>query len=168
MTASTATFADTLRSFVTLVTAGEPPSLLRLARALDELAMLVHTTPPGTPSDLDVEAPQGGYEGYKAVYDSLALRFPELGSYLVAETVGETPDPAILRNPVDDLADIIGDLTDVIWRYEHVGLEEAEWYFHFHFQVHWGAHLRGVSLHLHALMGEMGCWHDQGDGPGEC
>jgi hypothetical protein len=61
-------------------------------------------------------------------------------------------------DPIDDLADIVGDLSHVIWRYENVGPDEALWYFHFHFQAHGGRHLRELSLYLHALMCAKGSW----------
>jgi hypothetical protein len=106
-------------------------------------------------SDVDVDSPKRSYEDYKALYERLALRFPELRSYPIAETVGDQRGPG---DPIDDLSDIIGDLSDVIWRYENAGLQEAEWYFHLHFQVHWGMHLRSVSFCLHALMSGDGYW----------
>ncbi len=155
---STADFADTLRRFIRLVTTDEPPTLLELARALDEMAMLVHDTPAGKLSDQDVDPPGRDYDDYKARYDKLGPRFPELGQYAVVDPVSDLPAEPMLGDPIDDLADIVGDLSAVIWRYENVGPEEAIWYFQFHFQVHWGRHLRELSLYLHALMGAKGSW----------
>ncbi len=154
-------FADVLSSFVQLVTTDDPPSLLHLARALDALSMLVHDTPAGKLSDLDVDPPGRDYDDYKALYDSLTPRFPELGNYLVAEPVGELPAEPTYGDAIDDLADIVADLRDVIWRCENVGLDEAHWYFHFHFEAHWGRHLRELSLYLHVLMGTKGAWDDR-------
>jgi hypothetical protein len=49
------------------------------------------------------------------------------------------------------LADIVGDLEEVVWRYETLGADDAYWHLRFLFLIHWGQHLRELSLYLHAL-----------------
>jgi hypothetical protein len=87
--------------------------------------------------------------------DRLAFACQHLG----ADPVSEPPAEPTSGDPIDDLADIVGDFRDVIWRHENVGPEEALWYFHF--QAHWGRRLRELSLYLHALMCAKGSWDEQ-------
>jgi hypothetical protein len=51
---------------------------------------------------------------------------------------------------IDDLADIVQDLEEVIWRFENVGSEDGLWHFKSLYRMHWGRHLRELSLYLHA------------------
>lgn len=135
-----------IESFVETVTTGAPPSLRQLVRALDQLPVLVHDTPEGEPTDSEVKAPE---KNYRALCDTLRLRFPTLGHYCIVDPLSDCSVPPITGDAVDDLADIVGDLNEVIWRYKNAGAEESFWYLHFLFQVHWGRHLRRLVLYLH-------------------
>jgi len=139
------TGVDAARCFVQLVMEGERPSLERLARALDELALAYHGTPEGEPSEDDA-TPQR--TDYRARYSKIATRIPALGLY-ASVSPKENLEEASYGDAVDDLADIVGDLEEVIWRCENLGDEDANWYFRWAFETHWGRHLRDLSLYLH-------------------
>nr|NUR37992.1 DUF5063 domain-containing protein [Sphingomonas sp.] len=94
-----------------------------------------HLKPPGYPEGL---------------YHRVAERFPELGHYAVAEPPELPPKEAMVGDAIDDLADIVRDLQEVVWRAEHQSENDARWYFRLLFQIHWGRHLRELSLYLHS------------------
>lgn len=140
--------ADVIRRFRRLVTEGQPPSLDELARALDELALVVHDTPEGEPVDSEAEPPGGDYD---ALYARLSARFPDLGHYPVADPASAPGEQgALVGDAIDDLADIAGELEELSWRFDHLGPSDACWHLHFTYRAHWGRHLRDLSSYLHA------------------
>jgi hypothetical protein len=133
-------------TFLELVTSGETPSLERLTHALDELALSIHGAPAGAPSQIDDDPPARRYQTVRA---ELGARFPDLGHYPVADPLGNVDDVPDVSSATDDLADIVGDLKDARWRYENLGPDDAYWHLHLLYEVHWGRHLRQLSLYLH-------------------
>jgi len=136
-----------IRRFFVIVGEGAPPNTAELARALDELVVAVHDAPEGDPADEEVAAPAHDYWGEHA---RQTARFPELGYYAVVWPF--SPEEVLTGDAHDDLADIIADLSEVIWRYEIVSADDAYWHLHFQFLHHWGVHLRELSLYLHFLL----------------
>lgn len=146
MTEDTPTIA-VARRFSRLVLEGDPPPDATLARALDELALAYHDCPEGDPADEDGAPP---VENYHERFNRLALRFQLYGHYPVADPLGAADQACMLGNAIDDLADITGDLDEVIWRFEHLGADDAHWHFRFLYEIHWGQHLRELSTYLYA------------------
>lgn len=142
----TATIA-TARGFLKLLNRDAAPSGLELLRALDELAMAYHHSPEGDPSESEGAPPKNDYQER---YADLGRRFPEYGYYAVSDPSQPTNEAGMVGDAIDDLADISADLEEVIWRFENLGPEDAHWHFRFLFEVHWGMHLRELSLYLHA------------------
>lgn len=136
-----------LGAFIALLTVDPPPSLDRLAHSLDDLALLVHETPEGAPADSNLEPPEAEF---KDTYDVLAARFPDFGFYPVADPLSAPGEEQMLGDAIDDLADIVGDLREVIWRYENLGQADAFWHLHDLYRIHWGRHLRDLSGYVHA------------------
>jgi Domain of unknown function (DUF5063) len=135
------------RRFLRLLNEGDAPSKEELAQALDELAMAYHETPDCEPADDDGDPPKSDYnERCRA----LAERFSDLGNYAVADPVEPLNDKPLVGDAIDDLADIVADLEEVVWRFENLGANDAHWYFKMLYQIHWGRHLRELSLYLHA------------------
>lgn len=126
---------------------GAPPSDRELARALDELAMTYHEAPEGDPVN-DVTMSRSN--DYQERYAKLRKRFPEYGYYAVSDPTGPIDEDRMVGDAIDDLADIAGDLEEIVWRFENYGADDAHWHFRFHFEVHWGRHLRELSQYLHA------------------
>ena len=135
------------RHFLRMLTDGKPPSKEELARALDKLAVAYHEGPAGDPAEEDVDAPSDNYQDR---YRRLRERFPNLGYYSVADPMEVPNEKPIVGDPIDDLADIAADLEQVLWRFEHVGPDDAHWHFKMLFEIHWGRHLRELALYLHA------------------
>jgi hypothetical protein len=138
-----------VRHFLSLLRDGDPPSEVALSKALDELALAYHNTPACQPSDADIEAPRSE-DQERAAW--LRNRFPTLGHYAVSDPTEIVTDKPLVGDAIDDLADIAGDLEEVLWRFEHVSVDEAHWYFRMLFEIHWGRHLRELQLYLHAKM----------------
>ncbi len=133
------------RSFLALLQNG--PSSRELLRALDELAIAYHRSPEGDPSDDDAKAPR---EDYQERYARLGSLFPDYGHYAVSDPTQPLDESGMVGDAIDDLADISADLEQVIWRFENIGPDDAHWHFRFLFEIHWGMHLRQLSLYLHA------------------
>lgn len=116
-----------------------------LSILLDQLAMATHGQPPAAPVG-DLEAPRrSGAE----VRVRVAARFPNYGLY---RSAGVEPEGELLvGDAIDDITDIALDLSEVGWLWEHGGETDALWQFHFSFEQHWGAHLRGLQWYLHEL-----------------
>ena len=138
----------TVRSFLALIAVGEPPSHEQLAKALDTLTMAYHDAPEGDPVEEDVDPPKWDF---KARYSALCDRFPDLGIYAVSNPAEAVNDTAMCGDAIDDLTDIERDLSEVIWRFENLGADDAHWYFKLLYRSHWGRHLRELSLYLHAI-----------------
>lgn len=142
----TATIATT-RSFLALLHEGPTPSSRKLLRSLDELAMAYHHTPEGNPSETDVTPTR---KDYQERYVSLGKRFPNYGYYAVSDPTEPVNEKGMVGDAIDDLADIAADLEEVVWRFENLDANDAHWHFRFLFEIHWGMHLRELSLYLHA------------------
>lgn len=125
----------------------DPPSDEQLARALDELVMAYHDAPEGFPADDDREPPR---EDVRVRLARLGRRFPEYGFYALADPTEPLNEEGLVGDAIDDLADIAGDLEEVVWRHENLGPDDAHWHFKLGFRSHWGTHLRDLSGYLHA------------------
>jgi hypothetical protein len=137
-----------VREFLDLIGKGEPPSRERLVEALDELAMAYHRAPDGEPADDDREPP--GWD-FKSRVAALGERFPDLGIYAVSDPSEPANEKAMCGDGIDDLTDIERDLSEVLWRYENLGADDAHWHFKLLYRCHWGRHLRELALYLHAI-----------------
>jgi hypothetical protein len=139
----------TVRKFLALVSEGPVPTDEELARTLDELALAYWLTPDGDVSEEEFDPPPFDHQ---ESYKQLSQRFPEFGMYAVSDPTEAVNDEQMCGDAIDDLSDIRGDLMEVLWRYENVGPDEAHWYFKLLYWMHWGRHLRELSLYLHAKM----------------
>jgi hypothetical protein len=136
---------EAIRDFLNCVVEGAPPSKSDLAIVLDVLALSYHKAPEGEPADTQAEPPSGRYT---ELYRQLENRFAYFRYYNAADG-SEVHDGKLLTgDPVDDLADIVGDLQEVVWRADNLGLDDAHWHFRYLYKNHWGWHLRGLALYL--------------------
>lgn len=129
-----------------------PPQqwLRALAEALDHLVVAVVHTPKGEPSGKH-EPPQR--EGQFEL--ALAPAYRRLLSHYTTVTPKLDPDQDLLTGDAyDDVRDIARDLSEVLWRRENNGAEDAAWHFHFLYEIHWGRHLHDLRSHLHWLLHE--------------
>lgn len=132
--------------FVDFATVGEVPSLRMLARCVDELALSYHDTPDAEPDESDDTPP----DEIDATYEKIGSRFPRFGHYGTIFGIDVSAE-ALIGNAIDDILDITNDLKKVLWRYERFGADDANWYFRFLYQIHWGEHLRGLANYLYWL-----------------
>jgi hypothetical protein len=129
---------------------GEPVVRLQaLARTLDALAMAVHQTQASDDDGDHVPSPSGRYN---ALRRAISPRFPELGLYATIVPGPPTDLQGVVGDAIDDLVDIALDLEAVLWRVEHVNLQDAMWHFRFGFISHWGQHLLELRGHVHHLL----------------
>lgn len=136
----------TIQEFLDLCegNSGPPSEVVKeLALLLDRLALASHASVPSA-SWKDAETPRPEYQ---AVREKIVRRFPDFGLYLEG---GTKPDDEILvGDAIDDICDILIDLSEVAWIRDHVGEIEARWEFHFGFDNHWGSHLRSLQWYIH-------------------
>lgn len=120
-----------------------------LQRLLDALALTVHTL--DNPPDIEdhPDPPTSYYEECRA---NVVRRFPSLGYYNVPLNITQSlTEPELgLADAVDDLADIAADLESAIWRRDNNGEADGISHLDLTFRTHWGMHLRGLQLFLHA------------------
>jgi hypothetical protein len=140
---------DCSRRFISSVVDGIPPSNEELIRLLDELAQAYHACPLGEVTDANIDIPRQKY-----LHSEIGVRFPKLGWYSTADPSDALPRQTGVGDAIDDLADIVRDLQDVISHYEALGLDDAHWMFRFLFRIHWGGHLRHLALYLHTQVFE--------------
>ena len=56
----------------------------------------------------------------------------------------------MVGDAVDDITDIVGDLSEALWRYTAVGPDDAHWYFRFSYETHWGRYLHDLRSYIYA------------------
>lgn len=118
--------ADIAREFLAIVWEGNAPSDAVLLRSLDRLLSRSHEVQFANCADAD-DAP-ADVDG-PALFQEVARRFPDFGMYPIADPLAPIDDDKMLGGAVDDVADITKDLREVIWRHEHLGADDASWFF---------------------------------------
>ncbi len=146
-TSDTSPMIAAIRGFHDIVFGPAAPELPALVRALDALAMAYHATPKGAASEQNLDPPKHDYDATRA---RIAPRFPDLGFHGVADPL-EIDGSFMLGDAIDDLSDIADDLGEVLWRWDHLGPDDACWYFHLMY-LHWGWHLRALQTLLFAQL----------------
>jgi hypothetical protein len=142
------TFRIVIRAVLDLALERDQPSLPHLTRVLDDLVTLVHRVPAG---DVDADFPDPPHGDYQALYRRIGARFPTLGYYATVYS-SKLPGEALVGDAIDDLADLVLDLSDVAWLWDKAWPDAACWYFHLHYRAHWGRHLHQLRLHLHDVL----------------
>jgi hypothetical protein len=98
-----------------------------LPAALDRLAAAVHEA---EYTFDEVDYPDAPRVDYKAVYSLVGNHFPDLGYYNVAHPgTQRIADASILvGDSIDDIADILLDVKEVVWCWEHTSVDDALWH----------------------------------------
>lgn len=118
---------------------------LRLVVALDRLVAAVHEVRFEFDGAEYPEAPRFAYPSARALVSS---RFPDFGPYSVPASMRPENTEVMLGDAVDDLADLIIELRDVEWRFEHTSDADALWQLENGFRAHWAAHVRWLQVFL--------------------
>jgi hypothetical protein len=144
-------------NFLGLLENGEgetPTEVETLALALDKLALVSHFLG-DIPAD-EQEYPEASARSYSRWRELIGKRFPSLGYYNIPSTITVNIGEAEIHtgDALDDLADIANELSEFAWRWQNNSENDALWYFQFSYETHWGSHLRGLQMYLHALRSE--------------
>ena len=76
-------------------------------------------------------------------------RFPNLGFYgVIFDPLKLPPEEPVVGDAIDDIADIVSDLSEILWRHEMLGEEDANWHFRYLYEIHWGRHLHELRHYL--------------------
>lgn len=143
----TSSTLTTVQDVLRLIEEGEPPGDAALSRALDRLAMAWQDCPPGNLADDDEPPPR---EGNPDLNGAIGKRFPDYGYYSAADPFAVPDDAPGIMDAIDDLAEIVVDLRDILWRRERFGEDDAHYHFRQSFEIHLGGHVRSLSGYLHA------------------
>jgi len=142
-----------VEEYVSLVESPDLRAELRLKslpRVLDRLASAVHEVS-FTYDETDYpDAPDVDYE---SIYALVRERFPQLGHYNLADPMTRRIGEAsiVVGDGIDDIADILRDLKEVLWCWDHTSVDDALWHFTQSHSSHWGLHLRELQYYLHVL-----------------
>ena len=145
--------AEVIENFLGYVFEAEPildGELTELITHLDKLALSVANSNYVFDSTDYPDAPDCNY---KETYEKISKRFPMLEHYngVVDVSTNISSTEFSLGDAIDDIADIVGDLEEVLWCFKNTSVNDALWNFHNSFKTHWGRHLRDLQLHLHDL-----------------
>ena len=142
-------------NFLTIVSShegDEASRIQKLTMCLDELAMLSNEV---SYTFDEREYPDRPERDYKASYTSIGNLFPSLGFYSSALNILDIEQATLgIGDAIDDIVDIAGDLSEIIWRYENTSENDALFHFRLTFSSHWGLHLRNLQLYLYELYGQ--------------
>ena len=141
---------DVSRRFIDSVLNGPPPPTNQLAKSLDELAYAYQFAPVAELLDEEDDSDVNPPANHEGLYSLVAERFPDLGPYSVADPFDLESQEVLISDAIDDIRDILIDLQEVVWRADNQSENDARWYFRMLFEIHWGMHLRQLSLYLHA------------------
>jgi len=125
----------------------------RLPLILDRLALAHHFTE----AEYDgADYPDPPKRDYQVLRARGLSRFPDYGYYNLSDPITQDigAGPCLIRDAIDDLADIAGDLEAIAWRWRHTSPADALWHFRMSYVHHWRAHLRGLQLYLDACESE--------------
>ncbi len=118
-----------------------------LINVLDELALAAGTLEEIFDESVDGEPPRKEYKIDRQLVES---RFPEFGHYnMVLNVIDKVGRPEFgTGDAIDDIADIYGEMKEVLWRWEHNSPDDALWWYKYFYRCHWGLHLRHLQLYL--------------------
>ncbi|MBA4747904.1 MAG: DUF5063 domain-containing protein [Sphingopyxis sp.] len=128
----------------------EQHDLKTLTITLDGLVAAYHPTTEADTDDVSEENIDAKRESYETLCQRVQASFPTLGYYNDVEPIFEENGEVVLASCIDDLADIAGDLQEVIWHLDQGNIVEALWEYRFGYQIHWGVHLHSLRRHLHS------------------
>ena len=143
----------TIKEFLEFVHIGEP--LEEVQALISQLDALAYSMRYVSFEFDETEYPEAPTKEYDKVRAAVIKRFPSLGYYNVAQNVSKnvSKNLIIIGDAIDDIADIIGDLQEVMWCFNNTSNEDALWHYQNSFTYHWGRHLRDLQLYLHDLAG---------------
>ena len=137
---------ELVQEFVEFVKTSDSEDLERLSMWLDRLS--AHYEGISFSYD-DRDYPDCPDQDYQSLRNLVSTKFPSLGYYYVTTPV-EPPGEAevTIGDAIDDLADILRDLIDVQWYFEHTSVANALWHYEQNYKFHWSRHLRNLQSYL--------------------
>lgn len=94
---------------------------------------------------------------YKEIRKNVELNFPSLGFYICVSDIHElkyekgSSQPivnSVVGDSIDDITDIIKDMLEVKWRFDHTSSDDALWHFEFLMKQHSETHLLNLLKYL--------------------
>ena len=131
-------------------TIAKPDKPLALKKALVDLYALYVNLEPSFDERLYEEVER---LDYGLVYAHVKVNFPEFHDYKqLDQFLDPYQKPEILTgDAIDDLSDLIIDLSEVAWRLQNTSLDDALWYFNTLMRIHSEEHVLNLLRYLKAL-----------------
>lgn len=127
---------------------GERADIGKLISALDMLAYSTSFIDFKFDDTEYLEPPEVSYQVIRSKVEKI---FPSLGFYNTPDKIARDLNNRKMNcsDSLDDLTDIILDITETLWRFENTSNSDALWYFESSYIAHWGMHLRRLQVYLH-------------------
>lgn len=141
--------ADRLAAEISGVGA-EPGCIASLVRAIDGLAYAIHFAAANAASGAET-MPEPPRLDYDQAYEAIRRRYPTLGRYWLAlhPVMQEgTEGELAVGDAVDDLADILIELTDVRWLNQHARRVDALATLRTRYETHLWMHVHSLRQYL--------------------
>ena len=138
---------ELVKGFIGFVNSEGPEDFEQLGTWLDRLAANLELIVFEFDDSTFPDAPQLDYDELR---NRVSSRFPSLGFYNTttpnSEKLGD--GDVSVGDAVDDVTDILSDLTDVEWYFEQTSAANALWHFENSYWTHWARHLRDLQSHI--------------------
>ena len=127
-----------------------------LVKNLDQLALAYHFIDIRVSNAKDYPDPL--HHSYDQIRFIVTAQFSTFGFYNVPHDIATKicQTHFMTGDAIDDLADIVLALKEILWRWQNTSIEDALWNYRFTFETHWGTHLRDLQRYVHDLMSESG------------
>ncbi len=104
----------------------------------------------------NIDTPEIPVSEYQTRRKKAEERFPNYGMYnsvsRISENIGNCE--ITVGDAIDDIADIYGDLSSVMWLTNNGYHDAAIHEFNMSYNIHWGMHCHELQLYIHALQNE--------------
>jgi len=124
-----------------------------LSRAVDDLLCAYHSAPEIAFDERDFSEPPDSSVRFD--FEGLAQNFSDLGYYhVVMPAPPDCQADLMVGDAMDDLHDIIADLSEIVWRWQETSEADAIWHLRLSFEHHWGRHAVNLRSYLHGRLFE--------------
>lgn len=141
---------DQLTDFVAYCTEPGEKNRIDLLVRCDRILVAIHDLPDMAGDSDHPEPPEKDYNRTRSL---VSAAFPDFGYYNLPESVLDDigDSKVMVGDAIDDIADIVDELTEVLWRFAHTSTADAIWHLRFGYGSHWGRHMRDLQFYIERM-----------------